>query len=301
MVAPTMSSLTNIREEQQFLGIFHEFMMTYQQLAAIKMQQIRDQILQTRRYMDGLADVFVDVESAHKLALKRLTETQKKTSGQVQTVRLRTRKKNGLTALVLVTPDTKFSGAINRSVFEEFSKALAAESQAQIFIIGQVGAQLFAERFSNQEYESFHLPQTINKIGDLKELLKKLIDYEKVDVFYPRFFTLIKQKAVVTNVTGNLSFAPTQEEKEREKRDFLFEPELSSMLKFFEMQIFTSLLQQTINESYLANLGSRIVTLESATQGVSQEFNKLQRQAENLEKSIKNKKQRAQLAGIALW
>ena len=73
------------------------------------------------------------------------------------------------------------------------------------------------------------------------------------------------------------------------------------MLKFFEMQIFTSLLQQTINESYLANLGSRIVTLESATQGVSQEFNKLQRQAENLEKSIKNKKQRAQLAGIALW
>jgi ATP synthase F1 gamma subunit len=293
-----MPSIKFIKEEQEFFESFNNFMLTYQQLGAIKMQQIRGSIIQTRRYMDGIADIFVDVQEAHKKFIKQIKSTNK----NVVQVSFSTFKKNKFSAVVLISPDTKFSGAINKQVFAQFEKSLSqAESRVEVIIVGKVGEQLFKERFPQRSYIHFHIPQAQNKIADLKTLIEKLVNYNRVDVFYPRFFSLIKQNPVMTNITGNISLGKSNVDRSEEERNFVFEPKLDTMIRFFELQVFTSLLQQTVNESYLANLGSRIVTLESATQSVKNEYQNLTYQYRNTSKQLKNKHQRSQIAGISLW
>jgi len=294
-----MPNIKTIREEQDFFETFNNFMLTYQQLGAIKMQQIRSSIIQTRRYMDGLADIFIDVQKAHKKLIKQISSNNSKNTVQIS---FSTFKKNKRSAIVLISPDTKFSGAINRQVFTQFEHSFSQiKTNTDVIIVGTVGEQLFKEKFPTEKYFPFHIPQAQNKIADLKKLIEKLVNYNRVDIFYPRFFTLIKQSPVVTNITGDMSLSETNIKKDREERDFVFEPKLDTMIRFFELQVFTSLLQQTVNESYLANLGSRIVTLEGATQSVRKEYESLTYQYRNLNKQLKNRKQRSQMAGIALW
>lgn len=294
-----MSDIKAIKEEQEFFETFNDFMLTYQQLGAIKMQQIRGSIVQTRRYMDGLADVFIDVQEAHRKFIKKITLDKNKNTVHIS---FSSFKKNKRSAIVLISPDTKFSGAINKQVFAQFEHSFSQlKINTDAIIVGTVGEQLFKEKFPGEKYLPFYIPQAQNKIGDLKKLIESLVNYNRVDIYYPRFFTLIKQKPVATNITGDMSLNKANTEIVRESRDFVFEPKLNTMLRFFELQIFTSLLQQTVNESYLANLGSRIVTLESATQSVRKEYETLTRQYRSMNKQLKNKRQRSQIAGIALW
>lgn len=297
-----MPNISFIREEQAFFKTFNNFMLTYQQLGAIKMQQIRGGIIQTRRYMDGLADVFIDVQSAHERFLKTVSI---KSRNEIVQISFSTFKRNKRSAIVLISPDTKFSGAINHQVFEQFQKSFQQlQATTDAIIVGSVGEQLFREKFPSQKYLAFHIPQAHNKIGDLKSLIEQLVNYNRVDIYYPRFFTLIKQEPVATNITGDMQLERGNNSdaiSRAQERDFVFEPGLDTMLRFFELQVFTSLLQQTVNESYLANLGSRIVTLESATQSVKKEYQKLTQQYRNLSKQLKNKSQRSQMAGMNLW
>lgn len=249
--------------------------------------------------MDGLADIFIDIEQAHKKAIKHLQDGSRNKKSDVVTVSFSTLKKNGKHALVFLSPDTKFSSGINRRVFEEFAKALE-QNGAEPIIVGNVGKRFFDQRFPEKQRELFHIPQALNNLGDIKELITKLVQYERIDVFYSRFYSLVKQEPVLTNVTGNISLSK-QKQSERIQRDFLFEPELKTMLHFFELQIFTSLLQQTVNESYLANLGARIVTLETAVQNIKEQSKNLRQSYLKVSRREKSRKQRAQIAGLSLW
>jgi F0F1-type ATP synthase gamma subunit len=82
---------------------------------------------------------------------------------------------------------------------------------------------------------------------------------------------------------------------------YLFEPSLEKIITFFEDEIFTGIIQQTVTESELARYASRITTLDIARENIN---NKLK--AINLEKRVAthrllNKKQSEALSGISLW
>ncbi len=280
------------------MDVFHSFILTYQQLAAIKMQKIRDSIIQTRRYIDGLGDVFIDVQQSHQQAIAQMTKQEQ--TGQVTRVTFSAIKKNGKKAAVFISPDTKFSGRITKEVFESFRRHLDSGEKLDPIIVGSVGERMFQAAFPDRPHQVFHIPQSLSQVDDLRDMIEQVIQYEVVDVFYSRFYSLIKQGAVSSNITGNIDIKQ-RAQLERTQRHFVFEPPLKTLLQFFEIQIFTSLVQQTVNESYLATLGSRITTLESATQNVQDQASQLKQHQQRLLKSINNKKQINQLAGLSLW
>lgn len=300
-----MSNLSRLLEEMAFYTSVNEFMSTYQELAALQMQRVRDSILQTRRYMDGLSDVFVDVRQSNYHKIKEMLEKNKRQNqaalqGKNTHLTLSTLKKNGKSLAILISPDSKFSGDITRKVFAAF-KNYYQDSPRDVAIVGLVGERLFTQAFPNKDYQLFSLPEKMVDFSELIPLIKYAIAYEQVDIFYSRFFSLINQEPVSNNLTGDTSFFDQTQTVDREKRNFLFEPPLQEMLEFFEIQVFSSLVRQALHESYLANLGSRIITLDAATQNVSAQNAKLNRRIVTAQRNISSRKQRERIAGITLW
>lgn len=300
-----MSNLSRLVEERAFYTSIHDFMSTYQELAALQMQRVRDSILQTRRYMDGLSDVFIDVRQSHYHKIKELVERNKKAnqdalSGKKNHLSLSTLKKNGKSLVILISPDSKFSGDITRKVFSAFKTYLSTNDR-DVALVGAVGERMFVQSFPGKSYQAFDIPEKMVDFSELIPLIKYAITYEQVDIFYSRFYSLISQEPVTNNITGDTSFFEQTQAVEREKRNFLFEPPLQEMLEFFEIQVFSSLIRQALHESYLANLGSRIITLDAATQNITAENAKLDRAFRTAQRHLSNRKQRERIAGIALW
>lgn len=305
MADADMSNLSQLVNDKAFYTSVNDFMSTYQELAAMQMQRVRDSILQTRRYMDGLSDVFIDVRQSHYQKIKDLIERNKKANaaalaGKKQQLTLSTLKKNGKSLAILISPDSKFSGDITRKVFSAF-RNYYQDTDKEAAVVGVIGERLFKQAFPNKNYQAFQIPERMVDFKELIPLIKYAIKYQQVDIFYSRFYSLINQEPVTTNVTGDTSFFEQTQAVEREKRNFLYEPPLEEMLEFFEIQVFSSLIRQALHESYLANLGSRIITLDAATQNVALKNAKLDRQFIALQRHINNRKQRERIAGINLW
>ena len=70
---------------------------------------------------------------------------------------------------------------------------------------------------------------------------------------------------------------------------------------FFEEQIFTSIIEQTLKESELAKFASRMITLDSATENVKEALKDVSFKERLLEHRQKNKKQQELLLGMKLW
>jgi len=301
-----MSDINKIIEERDFYENVNEFMSTYQELAAMQMQRVRDSILQTRRYMDGLSDIFIDVRQSHYQKMRELIEKNAKKNKVAQAngvkhhISLSSLKKNGKSLVVFISPDTKFSGDIIGRVFANF-KTYYTGKNSDVALVGVIGERLFKQAFPGHEYTLFRIADRMVDFDELIPLIKFAIDYEQVDIFYSRFFSLITQEPVSNNITGDTDFFEQTQAVEREKRNFLFEPPLEEMLEFFEIQVFSSLIRQAVHESYLANLGSRIINLDAATQNISAQNAKLNKELNVTQRHLLNRKQRERMAGMQSW
>lgn len=284
-----MSQLKTVEETTKFIFDFRDFVKIYQQVTLMDMEKIRARVLKARAFKDGLQDVFVDVKQTHKRQIEQLLEKNPK-----QHISFSTLEKNGKGAAVLLTPKTKFSGAINKKVFDEFAKFIK-NKKVDVFILGKTGQNLFSQHFPNKKFEA---------IEEVNTIVGKLLDYQTIDVFYPLFHNVVTQTPISVNLSGEKSFLQEIGESESEtdeKRRFLFEPDLIKILNFFEVQVFGLLFRKSIEESNLAHLGARLTTLEATNQTLTKQTTKMKNILMKLKRQESDKKQRERLAGIQLW
>jgi F0F1-type ATP synthase gamma subunit len=139
----------------------------------------------------------------------------------------------------------------------------------------------------------------------LKKITAELGDYSNVIIFYARFETMSKQTTTVLDVSGQETpedGVPNQLSKhEITSVHYLFEPSLEKIIEFFENEIFTGIIQQTVTESELARYASRITTLDLARENIAEQLKTV-----NLEKRfavhrLMNKKQTEALTGLSMW
>ena len=97
---------------------------------------------------------------------------------------------------------------------------------------------------------------------ELAVLSKRLVDYQKVLVYYPRFMTVLSQLPSLVDITG-LTASTTGEKGENY---YIFEPEIGKILDFFEQQIMQLLLEQAFLEAELARIGTQLTTMDNAQQ-----------------------------------
>lgn len=275
-----MQNRRQIKEEIDVVLTFYMISQAYEQISIMRMQRIRDSVLKTRNFLNKLLEVFVSVRrSYHSRLEERLKKKQNK--GDISFL-----EKNGKNVSVLITTNTRMNGEIIRKVVNEYVEDIK-QNDDDLVIVGKTGRQYFEQARTGRKYDFFEFNENDINVPALRELILALLPYKDVVVYFGQFETLLTQEPVKKKLMGDISDMGGEEQSD----PYIFEPSPEKILQFYETQIFSSLVKQTINEAELARYASRIRAMEDAMQNIEKIEKGLKMQELRLKKLVNNKKQ----------
>lgn len=284
-----------IKEEFELVETLKMLAQSYEEISVIKMQRVRSSVLSTRDFLDDLSKVFSDVKTSYQQELTELlTKKKKRTLNPLDFL-----SKKRKTAAVLLSSNTKLYGDIVMRVFNLFIEDIK-KNNFDIVIIGRHGKALFDQANIRRRYAFFDLPDTGVDIENLKPIFNLLIDYERVYVYYGLFNNVVVQTPTVRNISGEQTLTSKAFEKQKITH-YIFEPSLEKIFNFFRNQVLVALFKQTVHESELSRLASRIKAMEDALSNIEQTQKFLVGEQRKVTKLIDSKKQLETFSGIGLW
>lgn len=289
-----MHNKRSLREDIEAMSTLKMLVTEYEEIAVMRMQKVRDRVLNGRFFLDGLSYVFKDVKFGYRKQLEHLLKRNKKAGHAVLT----TLNKNGKSVTVVLTANTTLYGSIVKRVFDLFLEHIQ-KKETDVVILGKIGKGLYEKAGVMKPYTYFEIPDVSTSVTDLKELLLKLTSYQRVDVFFGKFYNIMNQMPTGSNISGQQIFEV--QSSEEEKYQAAFEPNVENIFQFFEMQVFNNLFYQAVQEAELARHGSRISKMEEALGNITKSEQTLFSRYNRLKKRIDNKKRLEGLAGMTLW
>lgn len=269
----------------------------YEEIAVIKMRQIRNAVIHTRDFLSSLADVFVNAKSTYRNRL--IADAKRRKHSPANILHISTRKTNGRKLIVFLSANNKLYGDLISRIFFRFRDVVKKTPEADIVIVGKLGRGFYQKtKFDRRAFTFFDIPDTQQDMEQLKPLMQLLLTYEEITVIYGKFLNIVSQEATAMNLSGD---EPLQPQRDIKQYDFLYEPSIEKVLAFFETQIFSALFRQTLHEAELARYASRVNAMESATQFITQRITHLEHMQRRIDHLIENKKQQERLSGMLLW
>ncbi len=286
----------NINLDLEMVRTIKMLAQSYEEISVIKIQKVRDSVLATHNFLAKLSEVFFDVKSSYKDEIEKMLLKSKKHKN-VSLPSLMNRNKQGRVA-VFLSSNSKLYGTIINNVFDLFWQDIT-KNDGEYIVVGKYGKELMEGHDHKVKYTYFDLPDNLTTIEQLKELANYLTKFEKVDVYYGKFENMINQIPVFINISGEQLLETTAQVEH--KTYFGFEPNLEDVLTFFENQVFSSLLSQTVHEAELARYASRVREMEGALVNINIAETNLNIKARKYKLSNDNRKLIENLAGISLW
>ena len=285
-----------ILEELEALKTIKDLAQSYEEIAIVKMQQIRDSVLKTRDFLADISDVYVDLKASYNREVKDLMQKIKAGDKRLMP---KLQKKNK-TLLVYLASNQGLYGAVTQKTFRLFMQELTKTKpeDTDIAIIGNAGRTMYDNVGNGRPYEYFEIPDATVDVNHIKMLMTKFLQYEKVNVFYGKFGNVVKQNPVESSITGEDIFeTETLSQVPRDDR-FIFEPSLQKIFHFFETQIMANLFSQTLLENQLARHASRVNAMEEALGHIEEETKKLNAAKVRAKHLMDNKKQLETVSGV---
>jgi len=288
-----------ITENLEALNSLKDLAQSYEEIAVIRMQKIKDSVLKTRDFLAEVSDIFVDLKASYDREVKDLIIRRKKGDKTI----IPELQKNGKTLLVYLSSNGRLYGSVTQKTYKLFTQDLklkGAEAN-DIVIIGSAGKEMFENSGNTHKFEYFELPDTTVSVEHIKELMKKFLQYEKVHIYYGKFGNVVTQTPIETSITGEDIFETEVINPTPREDRFIFEPVLEKIFHFFETQIVANLFSQTLLENQLARHASRVNAMEEALIHIEEESKKLNRDKGRLKHQTENKKQLESISGLTLW
>jgi ATP synthase F1 gamma subunit len=304
-----------IENEREFVHTIKTIAQAYEEISVIKMQRVRSSVLGARSFLSDLSTVFADVTGSYhdeimllmqkkhhaSLSFRRHSESA---SNQADLLG-----KNGREVVVLVSANAKLYGDIINKVIHRFLFYLSShkkETNVDIAIIGRVGRDLFEQSEEKREYTYFEIPDSGITLENLKSLAYFLEKYQKVTVFYGKFINVLTQDATNSDITGEEGSLEHTDSRwqmtdGKKKIHYFFEPSLQTIFEFFETQVFSLLLKQTLHEAELSRIASRLQAMENALVNIGKTEKSLMIAERMAQKQIENKKRIETFSGLSLW
>lgn len=288
-----------ILEELEALNSIKDLAESYEEIAAIEMQKIRDSVLKTREYLVDLSDVFVDLKASYTREVKDLLERRKKGDKNLIPIL----QKKGKNLMVYLSSNGKLYGAVTQQTFKLFINDLknTDTEKTDIVIIGGAGKEMYEGAHINKPFDYFEIPDSKVDINHIKNLMQKFLQYEIVHVYYGKFGNVVKQTPVATSITGEDIFETENLTPTPREDRFIFEPNLEKIFHFFETQIMTNLFSQTLLENQLARDVSRVNAMEQALINIEEQSRILNKAKNRIRHALQNKKQLETISGAVLW
>ncbi len=285
-----MNSKRSLQIEMEGLTGLRSLVETYEEIAAQRMQKVREEVLIARQFLDGLAGVFGEVRAAQK------TEARLPAGKPALP-------NNGRTIAVFISANAGLYGDIVERTLNKFLDYVT-ESGSEAVVVGKLGVKLVQQRRPQLLYNYFDLSDDAIEVKGLAMIMRYLLQFEKIVVFYGKFRSLLNQEVMADPVSGDQLYKGLegQSDKGAEKKlEYLFEPELPRVLQFFESQILTTIFEQTVHESQLAKFASRLLSLDRAVDNVQKRMGQVRFLGQRLSHRLKAKDQLGLMAGVSLW
>lgn len=222
----------------------------YSEIANLKIKKIRANVERNRIFFQDILRVYSLVKA---FALKK------------KIVIVKPKKR----LCILLTSNYRFYGNINSALINYYASSTRELKDIDRVILGKGGVNYFKAAKILPDFQTVMLKDDMPSETELVNLVNTCADYNQVLVFHSRFKSLLIQEATVTDITAASSYVQEFYVKSFKKsRDdpmrFIFEPELPKILKFFDSQVITLLLEQTFLESELSRTASRFVSMDTA-------------------------------------
>ncbi len=284
-----MPTIIDIKEDIKNVSALGDLINAYEEIASIRMKKIRDLVLRNRVYQDEINTIFEKVRQWYSRETFALAKNRG-VSKQITFI-----PHNGKNVSVLLSANTGLYGNIIPETYRIFMKE-ARETQSEITIIGKYGFQLFLSENIGKPYTYFDFPDYGEDNEKLYGIIKHIVQYEQIHVYYGKFKNIIKQEPTMLSVSAKIDL--TAEKDVGKKEYYLFEPTLEKILIFFETQIFSSLFQQSMKEAQLSKYASRFVAMDKASTNTRSEVKKLEFEKNRIVHNNFNKKQLSVVAGL---
>lgn len=278
-----MLTKETINKEIDFLDQTKDLCLSYEQISMMRMNTIKKGVLTTRDFYADVTDVYYEVKKTHKkqmLLLEKKREENKKKK-----------------VSVFLSADNKLYGDILNKVFHLFISDIQKE-ETDIIIVGSLGKTMFDALHMDKPYTYVSLPHADSELTleDLKEVMEKLIQYGRIDVYFGKYESYINQKAMCINITGDALFG--EEKQTTESSQYYFEPSLEKIKLFFETQMVSALLKQSVYEGQLARYASRIGSMEEALHAIKKESAIMEMQKKKMLSEEKDRKQNERIVQL---
>jgi len=284
-----MATVQDIEEEIKEINSLQILTQAYEEIASTRMKKVRTNVLSKRDFLQEIYGLFEEVRSSYARQVQALAKRRGGRGGNVTFLG-----HNGKTVTVFLSANTGLYGDIINKTFRIFLEDIR-NSSSEVTIVGRHGLGLFLAEEPNRPYTFFDLPDYNPSSKELSTIIKHIVQYEQIKVYYGRFVNVVTQKPSVYTISAQIDI---EKEAEKKPKLYLFEPSLEEILMFFEKEIFASLFEQSVNESELAKFSSRVMAMDKAASNIKNHLEKLR--IEKLKSTHKelNKKQQNSLSSI---
>lgn len=256
---------------------------TYEEVAALRMQAIRKQVLIAREFLDGVSGVFADAKSNVEKGVDLTT--------------ISTLNRNGRSVAVFASANAGLYGDIINKTYELFLE-FVQKRKSDAVVIGRLGVKMVSERNPELLYNYFDFSDAGLDTSNLSMVMRYLLQFEKIYVFHGKYRSLVMQDPVVTSISGDEATTSLQTS---EKNLYLFEPGISEVLKMFEQEIMITLFAQSMHEGQLAKFASRLFHLDQAAESIDNSLTGLRVAARKVAHKLNARKQLNTISGVSLW
>lgn len=213
----------------------------YSEIANLKLQRIRGELDRNRVFFKEIAGVYGMVKNIASKRALRISKPKK-------------------TISLIITSNYRFYGQINSSLIDFFIASTQGLETDRI-ILGKAAIDYFRAQKVFQNYTEIMLKDDQPSARELLDLINLVKDYNQVLVFHSQLKSLLIQQPQALDIVAQTEGIGKEE---TENIRFIFEPQLSKILSFFDSQILVLLLEATFLESEVARTASRFISMDQA-------------------------------------
>lgn len=273
----------------------NDLISSLEELSAMRYRKTKKGVLNTREYLDEINFIYKQIKNNYK----RLIESS---GSEFKEVKFRQPSRG--TVYVLLSANGGLFGDVVSKNFSNFRNYVTRIPAEEVVVCGSVGQKMieFSDLKGKFPYKYFELSDSSDDRENLDNVLRYCLDFKTIVIFYTRFVEILDQKPTADSVTGDLIFEDAVSSFDNNQpnfdRDFLYEPDIEKVLGLFETQMINTLFEQKILESGLSKFTSRMVSLDSASQKIKENVNKLKLDYQRVKHIESNKKANNQISGV---
>jgi ATP synthase F1 gamma subunit len=276
-----MSTLADLRLELEDATTLKLISSAFTEAAASRVQKIKRKFETNRQFYD---------EISHLYHLVRLGSKEGKRADASD-------KKNPKIMSIAVTSNQRFYGNINVNIMNGFLDAIA-KLTTDVLVVGGTGHDYMRTTGFTRPYDHMVFSHDVPTTDETRAFLDKIMPYDTVMVYYPKFLSLLSQTVGIVDITQAVA------EKDKIPDDeihVLYEPEYSNILEFFQRQVRSLLFLHVMLEADLSRTAARLIAMSGAEERSSELIRQKRGELRKFQASITNAKLLETFSGITKW